>query len=128
MQEINEAIQNKEIDILSTSSEISGANYSLSSAVNESNNNNKMINFSLRNNNCYSDFDANAVLKEFKRHSVFSETLDEKTKEKVFNLKTGTKIKTKFSVDVEKLKNWKFDRKLIESKFFIFLFFITFLN
>ncbi len=75
--------------------------------------------------NYYSDFDSKIALREFNEFSPFPYgkliNVDEKTKEKIMNLKTGTKIKTTINVDLEKIKNWKFEQKLKESKLILFL-------
>ena len=75
---------------------------------------------------CFSEFDVNGVMKEFCDYSPFlnikTNLIDEKTKDRIFNFKTGTKFKNKISLDIEKLKNWKFEEKLKESIKFKFIF------
>lgn len=88
-------------------------------------NENKNNNLSEFKNNYYSDFDSKIVLNEFNDYNPFSfgnkfTNFDEKMKEKLMYLKTGTKIKTKLNIDSEKIKNWKFQQKLQESKLYVY--------
>jgi len=75
--------------------------------------------------NEFSDFDSKSALREFKELQIISPNIiEEKLRDKIIDLKSGMKIKSKMTIGKENLMNWKFEEKLKESKFSI----ISFIN